>query len=54
MGHEKYVIIGPSLLLKHTPLCRFSQIAIYTIKKIILLGKWKFHGTLISLSYIDG
>ena len=51
---EKYVIIGPSLLLKHTPLSCFSEIAIYTKKKIILLGKRKFHGSLICLSYLDG
>ena len=51
---KKYVIFDPSLLLKHTPLCCNSQIAIYTIKKTILLGEQKVHGTLARLSYIDG
>ena len=38
---KKYVIIGPSLLLKHTPLCCFSEIAIYTIKKDHFTGQTK-------------
>ena len=54
MGMEKKnVNIDPSLLLKHTPLCCLSQIAMYTIKTI-LLGKQKYHGTFVCLLNTNG